>query len=95
MKATGIIRRTDDLGRVAIPKEIRRSLGIVEGSPLEIFIDTSTHSLILTPYYSNISSKIQGLAATLNSLGRTPEEWEISEELKNIAKKLEEIENRG
>lgn len=37
MKATGIIRRIDDLGRVVIPKEIRRSLGIKEGDPLEIF----------------------------------------------------------
>lgn len=95
MKATGILRRIDDLGRVVIPREIRQSLGITEGTSLEIFIDTSTNSLILTPYYSNISSKIQGLAGTLNSLGRTPEEWEISKELKNIAKKLEKIENRG
>ena len=37
MKATGIIRRVDDLGRVVIPKEIRRTLGIHEGDPLEIF----------------------------------------------------------
>lgn len=37
MKATGIIRRIDDLGRVVIPKEIRRNLGIREGDPLEIF----------------------------------------------------------
>ena len=36
MKATGIIRRVDDLGRVVIPKEIRRSLGIRDGEPLEI-----------------------------------------------------------
>ena len=39
MKATGIIRRVDDLGRVVIPKEIRRKLKIKEGAPLEIFID--------------------------------------------------------
>lgn len=39
MKATGIIRRVDDLGRVVIPKEIRRTLGIREGEPLEIFLD--------------------------------------------------------
>lgn len=38
MKATGIIRRVDDLGRVVIPKEIRRNLGIREGDPLEIFL---------------------------------------------------------
>ena len=39
MKATGIIRRIDDLGRVVIPKEIRRTLKIREGDPLEIYID--------------------------------------------------------
>lgn len=39
MKATGIIRRTDDLGRVVIPKEIRRTLKIREGDPLEIYIE--------------------------------------------------------
>lgn len=37
MKATGIVRRIDDLGRVVIPKEIRRSCRIREGDPLEIF----------------------------------------------------------
>lgn len=39
MKATGIVRRTDDLGRVVIPKEIRRTLKIREGDPLEIFVE--------------------------------------------------------
>ena len=41
MKATGIVRRIDDLGRVVIPKEIRRTLRIREGDPLEIFTDRS------------------------------------------------------
>lgn len=39
MKATGIIRRMDDLGRIVIPKEIRRALCIQEGDPLEIMTD--------------------------------------------------------
>ena len=39
MKATGIVRRIDDLGRVVIPKEIRKTLRIREGDPLEIFTD--------------------------------------------------------
>ncbi len=39
MKATGIVRRIDDLGRIVIPKEIRRTLRIKEGDPLEIYTD--------------------------------------------------------
>ncbi|MEA5038471.1 MAG: stage V sporulation T C-terminal domain-containing protein [Clostridiaceae bacterium] len=39
MKATGIVRRIDDLGRVVIPKEIRRTMKIREGEPMEIFTD--------------------------------------------------------
>ena len=39
MKATGIVRRIDDLGRIVIPKEIRRTMRIREGDPLEIFTD--------------------------------------------------------
>lgn len=39
MKSTGIIRRIDDLGRVIIPKELRRTMHIREGDPLELFTD--------------------------------------------------------
>ena len=39
MKATGIVRRIDDLGRIVIPKEIRKTLKVKEGMPLEIFTD--------------------------------------------------------
>ena len=39
MKATGIVRRIDDIGRVVIPKELRRSLKLKDGDPLEIFIE--------------------------------------------------------
>ena len=39
MRATGIVRRIDDLGRVVIPKEVRRTLRIREGDPLEIFLE--------------------------------------------------------
>lgn len=50
MKATGIIRRIDDLGRVVIPKEIRRSMNIKEGDPLEIYIDSENNGIIFIPY---------------------------------------------
>ena len=39
METTGVVRRIDDLGRIVIPKEIRRTLGIKEGASLEIFLD--------------------------------------------------------
>ena len=49
MKATGIIRRVDDLGRIAIPKEIRKQLKIEEGESLEIFLSRDGE-IILKPY---------------------------------------------
>ena len=52
MKATGIVRRIDELGRVVIPKEIRRTLRIREGDPLEIF--TEREGNIILKKYSPI-----------------------------------------
>ena len=49
MIATGIIRRIDDLGRIVIPKEIRRQLKVTEGEPFEIFL-TKEGEVILKPY---------------------------------------------
>lgn len=49
MRATGIVRRIDDLGRIAIPKEIRRTFKIKEGDPLEIFT-ARDGSIIIKPY---------------------------------------------
>ena len=48
MKATGIVRRIDDLGRVVIPKEIRRTLRIREGDPLEIYTATDGEDIRLS-----------------------------------------------
>ena len=50
MKATGIVRRIDDLGRVVIPKEIRRTMRIREGDPLEIY--TSRDGEVVFKKYS-------------------------------------------
>ncbi len=52
MKATGIVRRIDDLGRVVIPKEIRRTLRLRDGEPLEIF--TSADGEVIFKKYSPI-----------------------------------------
>lgn len=48
MKATGIVRRVDELGRLVIPKELRRTLGIKEGDPMEIF--STDEGIVLRPY---------------------------------------------
>lgn len=50
MKATGIVRRIDDLGRIVIPEEIRRTLHIREGDPLELFLDND--GLYLQKYFT-------------------------------------------
>lgn len=71
MKATGIVRRIDDLGRVVIPKEIRRTLRIREGDPLEIFTDREGE-VILKKYspigeLGSISKQYsESLAQTMN-----------------------------
>lgn len=49
MKATGIIRRIDDLGRIVIPKEIRKTLRLREGDPMELYIDEEG-GIVLRPY---------------------------------------------
>lgn len=53
MKATGIIRRVDDLGRVVIPKEIRKRMGIVDGEPMEIYLEDD--AIVYKKYNANIS----------------------------------------
>ena len=62
MKATGIVRRVDDLGRIVIPKEIRRSLRIREGDPLEIY--TEKDGGVIFRKYSPMGD-LQGFAAQL------------------------------
>ena len=67
MKATGVVRRIDDLGRVVIPKEIRNTLRIKEGDPLEIFTDREGQ-VILKKYspIGELSEFAIGYAETLS-----------------------------
>ena len=69
MKATGIVRRIDDLGRVVIPKEIRRTLRIKEGSPLEIFTDREGE--IILKKYSPIGELAGFSSQYADSLAQT------------------------
>jgi len=76
MKATGIVRRIDDLGRVVIPKEIRRTMRIREGDPLEIYTDNEGEVIFkkyspmgeLGPYtkqYVDVLNRTSGLAVVI------------------------------
>lgn len=69
MKATGIVRRIDDLGRVVVPKEIRRTLRIREGDPLEIFTDREGE--IILKKYSPIGELSQFAKQYADSLAQT------------------------
>ena len=53
MKATGIVRRVDDLGRLVIPKALRQTMGVKEGEPMEIF--TTVDGIVIKPYKSGCS----------------------------------------
>ena len=66
MKATGVVRRIDDLGRIVTPKEIRKTLRIKEGDPLEIFTDREGQ-IILKKYspIGELSEFASGYAETL------------------------------
>lgn len=85
MKVTGIVRRIDDLGRVVIPKELRKKLNIKEGDPLEYFIDEN-NNIVISKYrsiykltiYASLSKKGEG-SIIIN---------EIQDELNDILTRL-------
>lgn len=68
MRATGIIRRVDDLGRVVIPKEIRRLCKIREGEPLEIYTDTFAGQpmVCFAKYETNLINDLTDLADAID-----------------------------
>ena len=69
MKATGIVRRIDELGRVVVPKEIRRTLRIREGDPLEIF--TNRDGEVILKKYSPIGELDNFAKQYAEALGQT------------------------
>ena len=88
MKATGIVRRIDDLGRVVIPKEIRRACNIREGDPLEIFLqDGAAVFRKYNPTYRD------DLMATLQDAADYYDSYEddrtTAEQLRKIAKEID------
>lgn len=64
MKSTGIVRKVDELGRIVIPMELRRTLGIAERDPLEIFVEDE--KIILQKYKSNMTCAVTGNVSEQN-----------------------------
>ena len=73
MKATGIVRRMDDLGRVVVPKELRRTMKISEGTPLEIFIDKDG-SIIFRKYspVGELNESAKNMAECISAASAPP-----------------------
>lgn len=69
MKTIGIVRRIDELGRVVIPKEVRRSLHIREGDPLEIYTDEKGGIMLKKYSPSNTNDVVDYLVRTARALG--------------------------
>lgn len=95
MKATGIIRRVDDLGRVAIPKEIRRNANIKEGDALEIFVDDfNGNPMIGFVKYCADENKMKNyfdeIINTLDTLGEYILSSEVIDLKLKISRKLSE-----
>lgn len=88
MKATGIIRRIDDLGRVVIPRDIRKNLGIREGDPLEIYVDELTNSVCFQPYKRNL---LQDLAAMRDRINNSLYDYEKERDVSAAFEKIIEI----
>lgn len=90
MKATGIIRRIDDLGRVVIPKEIRRNCNIREGEPLEIFLEDG--GVVFKKYLPNYRDD---LVAALQNAADYYDDYEdnraIAGQLKKIAQEIDAL----
>ena len=88
MKATGIIRRIDDLGRVVIPRDIRKNLGIREGDPLEIYVDELTNSVCFQPYKRNL---LQDLAAMRDRVNNSLYDYQKERDINAAFERIIEI----
>ena len=67
MKATGLVRRIDELGRVLIPKEVRKILNVSHGDALEVFIDSDNQEIILRKYGAE-SERMSALKSLRNNI---------------------------
>lgn len=101
MKATGIIRRVDDLGRVVIPKEIRRQCGIREGEPMEIYVDKIgdvpcvCFARYSVQYGEELNKMQEKIADEMECCGEREMSDRFKKAIAEAAKILKEFEERG
>ena len=94
MKATGIVRRIDDLGRIVIPKEIRKTMHVREGDPLELYV--CENGIMFRKYKQDVADDLLRLANDSDALDDFPEENKdaarlLLTEIAEAAKKLEKL----
>ena len=89
MRATGIIRRFDDLGRIVIPKEIRQRFNLIEGDPMEFWLHDDGRSIVLTPYSLELNAA-NLIRQAVEVLEGDDEKLAYREMLKMVADKLED-----
>ena len=92
MRATGIVRHVDDLGRVVIPKEIRRSLRIYEGEPLEMYVEGD--NLVLKKHvqpndFDKLLAQLEKITDCASGLGYW-DEVKVLNETEKVIKKISE-----
>lgn len=90
MQATGITRRIDDLGRIVLPREIRRTLNIKENSPMEIFLTSDKKGLVLIPYRYGIKEELEALENKMKQDISFEDERKVHSALTTIFNILEE-----
>ena len=101
MKATGIVRRMDELGRVVIPKEIRGSLRIKEGDPLEIFTDQMNGCSMVcfrkqeAGFMNSLTRLADAIDDEMMDDASDEQRDKVREHFYEIAKILKEWENEG
>jgi len=96
MKVTGVVRRIDDLGRLVIPKEVRRIMRINDGDTFEIFTDTKNDSITFKKYNPSSTYK-EEIESIINTMSNDydlnyPEVIELLKQVNDILGKSEETE---
>ncbi|QPC47136.1 AbrB/MazE/SpoVT family DNA-binding domain-containing protein [Mangrovibacillus cuniculi] len=78
MKATGVVRKIDQLGRVVLPMELRRTRGIEEGNPIEIFVDGES---IILRKYAPVTTEKSKVISSMRALVKSEKDPNVKETL--------------